>query len=176
MINGSTGRADSCVGGEVLAEPAGTRQSPVSTRRMTSDSRHAVVRGPSFTEGGYFPDLTPDHHEPADTGTIGRVPLGRCPMMSFRRKSALVCCCLWSFISRPEWTTRPAHFLAQTRDESSSLTSVALVVRRCPVRDSAGAQVRIELMRPAPQGVERHSAWYRSSQIGATASSEPSIA
>jgi hypothetical protein len=53
---------------------------PALIRARTSATRHAVIRGPSFTGFGYRPDLTPAHHVDLLTG-IG--PFG--PMMDVKR-------------------------------------------------------------------------------------------
>jgi len=44
-----------------------------SINARISATRHAVVRGPSLTAGGYRPSLTPCHHEDLETGNMARM-------------------------------------------------------------------------------------------------------
>lgn len=43
-----------------------------SMSAIMSASRQQVVRGPSFTGAGYFPDATPAHHADFETGMCCR--------------------------------------------------------------------------------------------------------
>ena len=46
---------------------------PFSISRRISSTRHAVVRGPSFTGAGKRPDFTPAHHVDLLTGISGEI-------------------------------------------------------------------------------------------------------